>query len=141
MGMFSWWTLHLILDVLHFSLDTRTNTEIFCWKNVSSFCSANVTHIFSAKNIRILYIESAKHLTKWPLMSPKVTKLTNWCVPCHTIIMEESNFNFRYVQIHVLDLDIPREKWLNCLQTVGTQIRHCFLWHLIWVCTVCQLRF
>ena len=34
--------------------------EIFCWKNVSSFCSAKATHIFSAKNIRILYIESAK---------------------------------------------------------------------------------
>ena len=29
--------------------------EIFCWKNVSSF-----SHFFSAKNIRILYIESAK---------------------------------------------------------------------------------
>ena len=31
-------------------------TEIFCCKNVS----AKATHIFSAKNIRILYIESAK---------------------------------------------------------------------------------
>ena len=29
--------------------------EIFCWKNVSSFCSAKATHIFSAKNIRVLY--------------------------------------------------------------------------------------
>ena len=27
---------------------------------MSSFCSAKATHIFSAKNIRILYIESAK---------------------------------------------------------------------------------
>ena len=33
---------------------------MFCWKNVSSFCSAKATHIFSAKNIRILYIEYAK---------------------------------------------------------------------------------
>ena len=38
----------------------RKYTEIFCWKNVSSFCSAKATHIFSAKNIRILFIESAK---------------------------------------------------------------------------------
>ena len=33
---------------------------IFCWKNVSSFCTAKATHIFLAKNISILYIESAK---------------------------------------------------------------------------------
>ena len=33
---------------------------IFLLKNVSSFCSAKATHIFSAKNIRILYIESPK---------------------------------------------------------------------------------
>ena len=45
----------------------RKYAEIFCWKNVSSFCNAKATHIFSAKNIRILYIESAK--TKWPLTS------------------------------------------------------------------------
>ena len=41
--------------------------EIFCWKNVSSFCSAKATHIFSAKNIRILYIESAKTVNKMTL--------------------------------------------------------------------------
>ena len=63
-------------------------------------------------------------------------------------ILEESNFNFRYIQLW--DLHIPREKWLNYLQTVETLIkrrvlRHliwvwsCVLWHLIWVCTVCQL--
>ena len=31
---------------------------------MSSFCSAKATHIFSAKNIRILYIESAKTLNE-----------------------------------------------------------------------------
>ena len=41
--------------------------EIFCWKNVSSFCSAKATHIFSAKNIRILYIESAKMVNEMTL--------------------------------------------------------------------------
>ena len=34
-----------------------------------------------------------------------------------------------------------KEKWLNYLQTVGTLIRHCILWHLILVCTVCQLEY
>ena len=41
--------------------------EIFRWKNVSSFCSAEATHIFSAKNIRILYIESAKTVNEMTL--------------------------------------------------------------------------
>ena len=36
---------------------------------------------------------------------------------------------------------IPSEKWLNYLQTVETLIRCHILWHLIWVCTVCQLPF
>ena len=33
-------------------------------------------------------------------------------------ILEESNFNFRYVGLR--DLDIPRKKWLNYLQAVET---------------------
>ena len=36
-------------------------------------------------------------------------------------ILEDSNCNFKYVRL--CDLHIPREKWLNYLQTVGTQIR------------------
>ena len=48
--------------------------EIFCWKNVSSFCSAKATHIFSAKNIRILYTESAKTVNEMTLN--KLVKLT-----------------------------------------------------------------
>ena len=53
-------------------------------------------------------------------------------------LLEESYINFKYVRL--CDLDIPREKWLNCLQTVETLIRCCILQHLIWVCTVCQLQ-
>ena len=49
----------------------RIYAEIFCWKNVSSFCS---THIFSAKNIRILYIESAKTVKEMTLN--ELVKLT-----------------------------------------------------------------
>ena len=37
--------------------------NFFAEKNVSSFSTAKATHIFSAKNIRILYIEPAK--TSW----------------------------------------------------------------------------
>ena len=37
----------------------RKYAEIFFCKNVNSFCSAKAAHIFSAKNIRILCIESA----------------------------------------------------------------------------------
>ena len=33
-------------------------------------------------------------------------------------ILEDSNFSFRYVRL--CDLDIPREKWFNYLQTVET---------------------
>ena len=55
------------------------------------------------------------------------------------IILERYNFNFRYIRLW--DLHIPREKWLNYLQTVETLIRHRILRHLIWVCTVCQLPF
>ena len=39
------------------------------------------------------------------------------------------------------DLHIPREKWLNFLQTVKTLIRCHRMRRLIWVCTVCQLPF
>ena len=67
----------------------RKYAEIFCWKNVSSFCTAKATHIFSAKNIRILYIESAKTLNKMTLN--ELVKLTMlWTTgprtltPCHT---------------------------------------------------------
>ena len=52
----------------------RKYAEIFCWKNVSSFCSAKATHIFSAKNIRLLYIESAKIVNKMTLN--ELVKLT-----------------------------------------------------------------
>ena len=49
-------------------------SEIFCWKNVSSFCSAKATHIFSAKNIRILCIESARRVNEMTLN--ELVKLT-----------------------------------------------------------------
>ena len=56
----------------------RKYAEIFCWKNVSSFCtsfcSAKATHILSAKTIRILYIESTKIVNEMTLN--ELVKLT-----------------------------------------------------------------
>ena len=65
-------TTSLVNDSLKF---TSSDTQIF-WnfllKNVSSFCSAKATHIFSAKNFRKLYIESAKTVNE---MTLKLTML------------------------------------------------------------------
>ena len=47
---------------------------------------------------------------------------TEWTLPYN--ILEDSNFNFRYVRL--CDLDVHREKWLNYLQMVETLIRTCF---------------
>ena len=60
----------------------RKYAESFCWKNVSSFCSAKATHIFSAKNIRILCIESARTVNEMTLN--ELIKLTTlWTTgPC-----------------------------------------------------------
>ena len=49
--------MSLVNDSLKFTSSDSKYAEIFCWKNVSY---AKATHIFSAKNIRILYIECTK---------------------------------------------------------------------------------
>ena len=46
----------------------------FAEKNVSSFCSAKATHIFSAKKVRILCTESAKTVNEMTLN--ELVKLT-----------------------------------------------------------------
>ena len=48
--------------------------KFFAEKNVSNFCSAKATHIFSAKNIKILCIESAKTVNERTLN--ELVKLT-----------------------------------------------------------------
>ena len=53
--------------------------KFFAEKNVSSFCSAKATHIFSAKNFRILYIESAKTINEMTLN--ELVKLTEQLDP------------------------------------------------------------
>ena len=48
--------------------------KFFAEKNVSSFCSAKATHNFSAKDIRILCIESARTVNEMTLN--ELVKLT-----------------------------------------------------------------
>ena len=61
----------------------RKYVEIFCRKNVSSFCSAKATHIFSAKNFRKLYIESLC----WGL----TTRQPLWVILCRLPEREKSD--------------------------------------------------
>ena len=48
--------------------------NIFCWKNVRSFCIAKASLIFSTKNFGVFGYKVVKHLTKGPLN--KLVKLT-----------------------------------------------------------------
>ena len=55
---------------------------------MSSFCSAKATHIFSAKNIRILYIESAKTVNEMTLN--ELDALNNWALTARLCIFVEN---------------------------------------------------
>ena len=70
--------MSLVNDSLKFNIKWYANMlKIFYWKNVSSFCSAKATHILAAKNIRILYIESAKIVNEMTL-NELVKLMTLW---------------------------------------------------------------
>ena len=62
--------------------------EIFCWKNVSS---AKATPIFSAKNIRILYIESAKTVNEM-ILNKLVKLMTLWTTGPSSCIKWRSSY-------------------------------------------------
>ena len=68
----------------------------------------------------------------------EVPHTLNWKSPISILGMSGSVMLENYIDYI---LDIPGEKWPDCLQTVKTLIRCHILWHLIWVCTVCQLLF
>ena len=64
-------TTSFVNNSLKFTLRDNANIlKFFAEKNVSSFC----THMFSAKNIRILYIESIKTINEMTLN--ELVKLT-----------------------------------------------------------------
>ena len=62
--------LTVLVDSIHNTLDN------FCWKNVSSFCTAKATHIFSAKNFSIFVYHSMQILTNCKLTMSLA--LNNW---------------------------------------------------------------
>ena len=72
--------------------------KIFAEKNVSSFCSAKATHIFSAKNIRILCIESVKTVNEMTLneLVKLTTFLNNW-----------AQSSIKYKHLKEFDLSFP----------------------------------
>ena len=99
------------------------SNEIFCWKNVSSFCSAKATHIFSAQNFRKLYIESAKTVNKMNLN--ELVKLTTlWTT----------------------------RPWCSCQEASNEYSQNMFLWRYkkkifryppyleLWKCVKCQIK-
>ena len=82
-------TMSLVNDSLKFRSSGTQICQNFLLKNVSSFCSAKATHIFLAKNIGILYIESVKIVNEMTLNElVKLTTLwtTGPCVDPHCLV-------------------------------------------------------
>ena len=109
-------TTSLVNDSLNLHRVIRKYAEIFLWKNVSSFCSAKATHIFSAKNIRILYIKSAKTVIEMTLN--KLVKLTTlWTTgPCAFVFhqcVEATLCVIQPIQIMVTVLKFHTAKFLT----------------------------
>ena len=97
-------TLSLVNDSLKFtSSDTQICRNFLLKKNVSSFCSAKATHIFSAKNIRILCIESAKTVNKMTLN--ELFKLTTlwttgpWCFTSLSTVFKSYRDNGEMIKV------------------------------------------
>ena len=85
----------------------RKYAEIFCWKKI-----AKATHIFSAKNIRILCIESAKTVNEMTLnVLIKLTKL--WTTGPRSLLVAKSCQNWTklyipevYISTHLMLLQV-----------------------------------
>ena len=115
--------------------------EIFCWKNVSSFCIAKATHIFSAKNIIILYIESAKTVNEMTLN--ELVKLTTlWTtgpwkiivVGISPVLYGLSGLSNLVYECIIISHSINRSLWPVCW--LLTCINPC---HAEWIQMTCPL--
>ena len=88
--------------------------KFFCWKNVSSFCKA--THIFSAKNIRILCIESAK--TVYEMIFNEIVKLTTlWTTGPRPLLSIHTFFGilwFRWQTVKTCSGCMDAQTYLDC---------------------------
>ena len=74
---------------------------------MSSFCSAKSTHIFSAKNIRILYIESAKTVNEMTL-----NELVEQLGPDIYVV----NIMPKYLYICIRTYTNGRPRWLSWMR-------------------------
>ena len=70
-------TTSLVNFWLKFQALYLKHANIFCWKNVRSFCIAKASLNFSTKNKSVIGYKVIKHLTSWPLN--KLVKLTMLC--------------------------------------------------------------
>ena len=107
-----------------------------CWnffpkkKNVSSFCSAKATHIFSAKNIRILYIESAKTVNEMTLTTlwttgPRVITIQNtqtWNVNAGFIPVVLIGYKALSARHQLMTLDLSRSSFMS-MSSIASEYR------------------
>ena len=75
--------------------------KFFAEKNVSSFCIAKATHIFSAKNIRILYIESAKTVNEMTLKLTTLWTTGPWFLDLTILIGAIGNIQWKSQSDHI----------------------------------------
>ena len=110
----------LTMSLVNLRRVIRKYAEFFCWKNVSSFCTAKAAHIFSAKNIRILYIESTKTVNKMTLN--KLVKLTTlWKTgPCTV----HSNFSGWNTKTYLYNFD-PLKPHFYIVKLGFTGVHYC----------------
>ena len=105
------------------------HADIFCWKNVSSFCNAKATHIFSAKNIRILYIESAKTVNEMTLN--ELVKLTTlWTTGprmAGSIMIESICKDYFYINLIIMVLYVRAVDNLSDLPDIDCSGICCFI--------------
>ena len=88
---------------------------------MSSFCSAKATHIFSAKNIRILYIESTKTVNKMNLN--ELVKLTTLSTTGPRYLMPHFlNLYLRTFQRKSKKFIVSLEGFQNVLYKTGIQM-------------------
>ena len=125
----------------HWGASNEYHNICFCWeiRKISAFFGWRKCHICCFGYLDTPLIWSSIFLkNRHFIIQERFNPLqTEWTLPHY--ILEDSNLKFRYVRL--CNLNIPRKKWLNYLQTVETLIRCHILRHLFGVCTVCQLLF
>ena len=74
----------LVNVTLKFLLKYGKYIDIFCWKNVSSFCIAKATHIFAAKNFNVFENTVATTVSKFVInmLVKRTMPWTTWLIYC-----------------------------------------------------------